>query len=142
MADGSHERGAQEILSHGELALLIHNSDDIDIIRKLKSMTSEELSYFDRTYGPTDLKHYNNVQIEWIKTSRWLLGTRIQRDPSEEECMMDYLAQNSHRFRAFYAMKYPDKVRKVVDFAGEIPRPALDEIAEINLERSQLKMAN
>ena len=99
------------ILTPGELAL-IRDESDIPILAQIKRVSSDGLNYFDRFLPkPEFVRDYINVQIGWVRTDFWFLGIKLGRCPTEAELSGDYKAHNnSLRFRAFYALKFPDRI--------------------------------
>jgi hypothetical protein len=104
--------GADMVLTNDELALLVNHPEDNGLINRIKLMSKEKLAEFEH-YRPKSLKHYNSLQMDWIETSRWLLGLKLGRKPNDVECMKDYLTQNHYRFRAFYVTKFPELVERM-----------------------------
>ena len=84
----------------------IVESDDV-IIKRLSSI---DVSVYDH-YTPINLKHYNVTQIKWISDARFLDGINNGHNPSEiEVCSSLEKYSTPQRFRAFYALKYPQFV--------------------------------
>ena len=115
--------GADMVLTNDELALLVNHPEDKGLISRIKSMSKEQLALFE-SFRPTSLKHYNSLQVDWIETSRWLLGLKLGKKPSDVECMRDYLTQNHYRFRAFYVLKFPDLVERMDERTQYTPHAA------------------
>lgn len=104
------------VLTSEELAI-IHDEQDRRIVAKIKMMDCDEFNRL-HSYYPIDQKHYNGLQNEWIfGTGRYLLGTRINRCPSEDEAIEDYCAHKTPAFfRVFYVEKYPHLVKSPEEF--------------------------
>ena len=83
-----------------------------DIIDEIDAMTSDQLEKFS-DYIPTDLRDYVTMQSKWIQDSIYFLGIDCGHVPTAVE-ISDKLLNTDHsmRYRAYYALKYPDKVRK------------------------------
>lgn len=105
MGSASLDVDVMQVLTKDELAL-ISDFEDAKFIARVKLMTPDELVSY-QSFKPRTLRHYNFIQLEWMETSKWLLGTRLKRDPSNKEAFEDYIANNSLRFRAFYTIKFP-----------------------------------
>ena len=54
---------------------------------------------------------YHDLQLHWLRTEEYLLGTRLGRKPTPREFFIDFMQNhNGLRFRAYFAMKFPEKV--------------------------------
>ena len=96
-------------LSRQELAV-IHEKEDWLYFEVIKGMTVGELKQFD-IYVPTNLKHYNHRQVEWLKDELYLICVRENHKPTEAELLEDIeFNHNSERFRVYYSLKYPTMV--------------------------------
>jgi len=85
--------------------------DDASIIQYIDSLPSQSVFLFSTNFISTDLKHYVVLQCQWIETEKYLLGTVLNREPTEQELIDEWISHfNSERFRAFYVLKFPDKV--------------------------------
>jgi hypothetical protein len=101
-------------LSDDELRI-VRNPEDIPFLEMIKGMSMEELRAFDR-YLLRDVMDYNRMQSEWVKTQTWLLGHKLQREPSVHDLVHEMGESASPlRFRAFYVMKHPDRVTPISD---------------------------
>lgn len=111
MADSNLEKKVD--LTEEELRL-VSDPKDIPILTKIKRMSLGEIEGF-QEYGPKRkyFSHYNQLQIEWLKTERYLLGTRLQRSPTDEEAAKEYVEHNALRFRVFYVLKYWENVERL-----------------------------
>ena len=101
-----------DILTLEEKELLRYNPEDMWIAAKIKTMDNDELWKFNHSIVPKarDMAHYHIVEEEWKRTSAWLLGINLGREPSKEEIDKDYSRRNGHRFMPFYALKYLNNV--------------------------------
>lgn len=91
---------------------VVQLSSEKDIIDKIDSLSIEELSQYNNFY-PQDLRHYINVQKKWLEDGIYYLGTRIGRRPTQDEIIKDMeQTKNAIRFRAFYCLSFPEKVKK------------------------------
>ncbi|MCG8528685.1 MAG: hypothetical protein MI748_20065 [Opitutales bacterium] len=81
-----------------------------DIMEAIDSMSDDQLfSYSDMK--PVDLYDYSRKQTKWIQDAVYYLGIDLGHIPTAGE-IADKLLNSNHtqRFRAFYALKYPEKV--------------------------------
>ena len=84
------------------------------ILERIKGMNSQELKSFD-SYHPIDLTHYNKIQLEWVASEKYLIAHRPGHtgEVTPLELIQDMqINKNGERFRAFYVIKYPDRVKK------------------------------
>jgi hypothetical protein len=80
------------------------------LIQKVDSLSPEALLAF-KQICPTDLKHYMSVQKAWIEEDIYYLGCELNRKPSPAQIAERILTgKQSRRFRAYYSLRYPDKV--------------------------------
>lgn len=85
---------------------------DEEIILQIDSLSLEELKYYSDHYIVNNLNHYMKLQIEWLEKEKYYLGIKLRHNPNNEELINFWVKHhNSERFRAFYVLKYPDKVR-------------------------------
>lgn len=102
------------VLTPGELRVLGTLSDAL-IIARIKRMSDAKLKRADR-FMPLDeeqQRFYQAVQAEWLKGEQYLLGTRLGRSPTQRELFVDFMNNhNGQRFRAYFLMKYPDRMRR------------------------------
>ena len=101
------------VLTAGELAV-IGDLNDALIIARIKRMPLGRLRGFDGLL-PADRRHerlYRIEQLRWLGDETYLLGTRLGRQPTHRELLDDFMT-NHHglRFRAYFAMKHPGKMR-------------------------------
>jgi hypothetical protein len=92
---------------------IITTPEDLPILQEIKSMTLEELNQFN-CYLPLDCKHYIALEKQWLETERYLIANRPGHPPevSEEELIFDIRETRlAERFRAWYYMRFPNKVR-------------------------------
>ena len=101
------------VLSADELRIVADLHDSL-IIARIKRMSPRRLRRFDRL-APRNVEQqraYTSAQMEWLKGEHYLLGTRLGRSPTHAELHADFVAhRNGQRFRAYYAMKYPDRMQ-------------------------------
>ena len=99
-------------LSEDELRMVQH-PEDIPFLEIIKGMSQEELRSFDN-YLLSDVMDYNRMQTEWVKTQTWLLGHKLDREPSVHDLVREMGETRSPlRFRAFYVLKHPDRVTPI-----------------------------
>lgn len=83
---------------------------DTDLLRQVDTLTPEELIAF-KQVCPTDLRHYMSVQKAWIEDDIYFLGCELQCKPTATQIAERILTgRQSRRFRAYYTLRYPDKV--------------------------------
>jgi hypothetical protein len=82
-----------------------------DITKTVKSMTKEQIHALGRSFELKDNKHYYEMQVPWLEEQKYLLGTRLGHDPTQEEWCMEVLTSHVQpEFRAYYGLAYQDKV--------------------------------
>ena len=87
-------------------------SDDSEIIQTIDSLSYEQLLEYSVFY-PQDLRHYLSIQRKWLQDELYYLGLKLNHNPTPKEFDLDLIeTKNTERFRAFYCLKYPDKVQK------------------------------
>jgi hypothetical protein len=98
-------------LSADELAV-IANLDDALIIARIKRMKNPLLETYDEVVPlATECRLYQNLQLQWLRTEEYLVGTRLGRQPTHRELFIDFMRNhNGLRFRAYFALKYPNRV--------------------------------
>ena len=83
---------------------------DKELLRKIDLMSPEQLLSF-KQVCPTDLRHYMSVQKAWIEEDIYYLGCELNRPPTPAQIAERILTgKQSRRFRAYYALRYPEKV--------------------------------
>jgi hypothetical protein len=104
------------VLTPGELAVIADPADAL-VLARIKRMSDARLRRFDRLV-PADAEHhqlFRVLQMNWLREEEYLLSTRLGRWPTPKELFIDFMAhQNGLRFRAYFAMKYPHRMRPVV----------------------------
>ena len=100
-------------LTPSELAVITDLADAL-VIARIKRMPERRLRRFDRLV-PADPQHhrdYHLLQLQWLRDEEYLLGTRLGRRPTHAELFADFMRNhNGLRFRAYFALKYPNRVR-------------------------------
>ena len=103
------------VLTSGELAVIADPADAL-ILARIKRMPEPRLRRFDRLL-PRDGEHHHLfrvLQMNWLRDEEYLLSTRLGRRPTPKELFVDFMAhQNGLRFRAYFALKYPRRMRPV-----------------------------
>src|SRR3989338_4917809 len=84
-----------KVLTSEESALIRNDKDKI-ILAKIKKMSPDEIRKF-QDYRPISLKDYNDSQIEWLNTSRYFLGIKLNRPPTDEEAERDYIENKDRK---------------------------------------------
>lgn len=100
------------ILTAEELSVLAELKDAI-IIARIKRMPHARLRRFDCFFphSKEDQDLYRKTQLRWLRDEEYLLGTRLGRSPKAREITHDFnVLQLGLRFRAYFAMKFPDRV--------------------------------
>jgi len=103
------------VLSPGELGVVADPADYL-IIARIKRMPDERLAKFDKLVPVDSIarKEYHQIQLQWLCTEEYLLGTRLGRKPTHNELFVDFMNNhNGMRFRAYYALKFPQKMKIV-----------------------------
>lgn len=86
------------------------DEQDRAALERLDKMSEDELAAFNRLH-PKDLRHYLEQQKPWLEDEIYFLGIALQRPPSQTE-VAQFILDESHsqRFRAFYALRFPEAV--------------------------------
>ncbi len=101
------------VLGADELCVISDLSDAL-IFARIKRMTNQRLKRFDNLVPIDDRqqRHYQSLQLQWLRDEEYLLGTRLGRSPTHKELFIDFMKNhNGLRFRAFFTLKYPDKMK-------------------------------
>jgi hypothetical protein len=86
---------------------------DNEILNFIDQLPDERL-YDIGAYRPKALKHYLEKQMPWIETEIYYLGIRLHRQPEMEEIAQTILeTPHSKRFRAYYALRYPELIEPI-----------------------------
>lgn len=87
------------------------SKEDEEIINRVDSMDNTTLDYYSKSFIALDLKHYMKLQLQWMEEERYFLGIKLQRCPTDIELLSDWIThRNPQRFRAFYVLKYPERI--------------------------------
>ena len=101
---------------HADEIAVIGNLADALVIARIKRMRPARLKRYDN-FVPTDARQqqfYQSLQVQWLRDEEYLLGTRLGRRPTHEEFFIDFMKnRNGLRFRAYFAIKYPERMRRV-----------------------------
>lgn len=92
---------------------VIEFEKNVPYFQIIKGMSLDELRSFD-CYKPIDLKHYVTRQKDWLSQEKYLIGKRLghNRKVTDEDLLKDFEHyHNGERFRVFYVLTHPDKVR-------------------------------
>jgi len=80
------------------------------IMAIVDQFTSLELQQYSAFY-PKNLRHYAEIQKSWMQDSTYFLGIDLGHKPDPTELADKILNTNhSQRFRAYYALRFPDRV--------------------------------
>ncbi len=111
------------VLSSSELAVLSDLADAL-VIARIHRYPPARLAHFDQ-YVPinaAEQKAYELAQVRWLKDAEYLLGCRLGRSPTHKELFGDFMRNRTgQRFRAYYVLKYPQRIRR--RSASVLPRP-------------------
>lgn len=102
-----------EVLTGEELAVIADLADAL-IIARIKRMPDHRLERFDDLcpLGPKQQRHYQALQLQWLRDEEYLLGTRLGRRPTQKELFIDFMNNhNGLRFRAYFALKFPREMK-------------------------------
>ena len=108
------------VLTVGELSVVGDPADAL-IIARIKRMPARRLRRFDALEPATasDRRLYDAMQLRWLRDEEYLLGTRLGRRPTHAELFADFLRnRNGLRFRAYFAMKYPRRMKRSEQHSG------------------------
>ena len=101
------------VLTGDELAVISDLSDAL-LFARIKRMPDRRLRQFDQLI-PADaaqLRFYQSLQLRWLREEEYLLSTRLGREPTARELFVDFMNHhNGQRFRAYFALKYPERMR-------------------------------
>ena len=103
------------VLTAGELAVVADPADAL-IIARIKRMPGRRLARFERLEPatPADRRLCATLQQSWLRDEQYLLATRLGRPPTHREFFADFMRNhNGLRFRAYFALKYPRRVRPI-----------------------------
>jgi hypothetical protein len=106
-------RYISKVLTASELAVIADRRDALFIAR-IKRMPHRKLARYDGFIpsNAADQRFYCAIQRQWLRDEEYLLGTRLGRSPTAKELFIDFMNNhNGLRFRAFFAMKFPDRVK-------------------------------
>ena len=102
------------VLTPGEIRVICDLRDTL-IIARIKRMSHRRLAKFDQLI-PIDReqrRYYASLQARWLQDEQYLLGTRLGRSPTHQELFIDFMNNhNGLRFRAFFALKYPERMHR------------------------------
>ncbi|HZN66025.1 MAG TPA: hypothetical protein VFB66_12085 [Tepidisphaeraceae bacterium] len=111
------------VLTGDELAVVSDLADAL-VIARIKRMGEQRLDRFDDLV-PADAaaaRFYHSLQLRWLHTEEYLLTTRLGRKPTHGELFADFMTNdNGRRFRAYFALKYPQHVRPTSRAVGALP---------------------
>lgn len=84
---------------------------DIEILEIVDGLSDTRLRHYSFCYYMNDLRHYLKIQCGWIETERYFLGMELEKRPTELEVISAWEThRNAERFKAYYVMRYPEKV--------------------------------
>ena len=102
------------VLTPEELSVISDLKDAL-IIARIKRMPLRRLQRFDALVpaAESDERLYCSLQVNWLKDEEYLLGTRLGRRPTHSELFADFKANHQGlRFRAYFTMKHPRRMRR------------------------------
>ena len=103
----------KRVLTDGELSVVADPADAL-IIARIKRMSDDKLARFEQLepISAADVRLYRLLQLCWLRTEEYLLSTQLGRAPTHRELFADFMRNhNGLRFRAYFALKYPGRVR-------------------------------
>jgi hypothetical protein len=106
-------RYISHVLTADELRVIADRRDAL-VIARIKRMPHRRLVRYDKFMprDAADQRFYCAIQRQWLRDEEYLLGTRLGRSPTARELFIDFMNNhNGLRFRAFFAMKFPDRVK-------------------------------
>jgi hypothetical protein len=87
---------------------------DEEILDIVDSMSDAGLLYYSNCFLMVDLKHYMRIQSEWFLKEKYYLGVKLRKNPTEIETLNAWEEhRNSERFKAFYVIKFPDRIKSL-----------------------------
>lgn len=101
------------VLTGDELGVISDLCDAL-LFARIKRMPEVRLRHFDQLIpaDDTQVRFYQSLQLRWLRDQEYLLGTRLGRGPTAREMFVDFMKNhNGQRFRAYFAMKYPDRMK-------------------------------
>jgi hypothetical protein len=101
------------VLTADELAVIADLADAL-LIARIKRMSGERLRKFDQLIpaDDTQVRFYQSLQLRWMRDQEYFLTTRLGRAPTAREMFVEFMNHhNGQRFRAYFALKYPDRMR-------------------------------
>jgi hypothetical protein len=108
------------VLTAGELAVIADPADAL-IIARIKRMGDHRLGAFERLEpaSAADRRLFSELQCRWLHEEEYLLRTRLGRAPTHGELFADFMRNhNGLRFRAYFALKFPNRVKTKARKAG------------------------
>ena len=123
------------VLTPEELSV-VRDAADALIIARIKRMNERQLRRFDDLVpaDPSENRVYHELQLQWLHDEEYLLGTRLGRRPSQREFVADFIShRNGARFRAYFALKYPGKVRRWMPAAAMTEVHRHHQAAEVSI---------
>jgi hypothetical protein len=106
-------RYISNVLTADELRVIADRRDAL-VIARIKRMPHRRLARYDGFIprDTADQRFYCAIQRQWLRDEEYLLGTRLGRSPTPKELFIDFMNNhNGLRFRAFFAMKFPNRVK-------------------------------
>ena len=104
---------AARVLTRAEIGVIADLADAV-IIARIKRMPRRRLAKFDQLV-PIDeatLRLFQTLQLNWLRDEEYLLGTRLGRSPTVHELFTDFVRnENGQRFRAYFSLKFPGRMR-------------------------------
>lgn len=103
-----------KVLSPPEIAI-VNDPENLIYLARVKRLSEPELERYDRFIwkSPAIRKKYMREQKEWLNQERYFLGQKLGHFPGDDELAADFLQKNlGQYFRAYYTIKYPERMRK------------------------------
>jgi hypothetical protein len=101
------------VLTVNELSI-INDLGDALILARIKRMDDARLRKFDKLIPHAgDHQLYRTLSMQWLRDEEYFLGTRLGRKPTHRELFIDFMHHHHGlRFRAYFSLKYPERVKK------------------------------
>jgi hypothetical protein len=81
-----------------------------DVLKIVNELEPSELANY-APFLPRSLQHYAQVQQKWMQDCIYFLGIDLGRQPQPGEIADKILnSDHSKRFRAYYTLRFPDRV--------------------------------
>jgi hypothetical protein len=108
----------EHYFNHKELSdeekKIMKKPEDYLIFSLIDDLSHEELTGIDRTISPKEqfLKHYCNIQTEWLNTFKYFWGEQHHTNPDLDSHWVCDFTQSHHprRYRLWFAVNFPEQI--------------------------------